>query len=130
MPLTVGQNRTNAFRIATDYATFMGGGCKPGTMVEAGQQVFMPSVIDKEGVTTPLGITTKEEDSWAVLRAFFARASRAAPELRAGALCARGGESLRCALRGGVSRCPPSARGVSPRSACRARLRRRAVASL
>jgi len=52
----------------------MGGGCKPGTMVEAGQQVFMPSVIDKEGVTTPLGITTKEEDSWAVLRAFFARA--------------------------------------------------------
>mgnify|MGYP005813656597 FL=1 len=41
----------------------MGGGCKPGTMVEAGQQVFMPSVIDKEGVTTPLGITTKEEDS-------------------------------------------------------------------
>ena len=74
MPLTVGQNRTNAFHIATDYATFMGGGLKPDLMTTPGQQVFMPSVIDKEGVTTALGITTKEEDSWAVLRAFFARA--------------------------------------------------------
>ncbi len=38
------------------------------------RQVFMPSVINTDGERTELGLVTQEEDAWAVLRAFFARA--------------------------------------------------------
>ena len=38
------------------------------------QQVFMPSVINTDGEKTELGVVTKEEDAWGVLRAFFSRA--------------------------------------------------------
>ncbi len=38
------------------------------------RQVFMPCVINTEREKTELGVVTREEDAWAVLRAFFARA--------------------------------------------------------
>ena len=38
------------------------------------KQVFMPTVVDVDGNTTPLGVTSKESDAWDVLRAFFSRA--------------------------------------------------------
>jgi len=38
------------------------------------KQVFMPTVINVDGNTTALGVTSKESDAWDVLRAFFARA--------------------------------------------------------